>query len=321
MTNFDIKKATNKEIIDAFFIVLSVSQEKTKTGDPRPFLNIVLANKNSEINCKLWDNTSDDFDFFSTATIIKVRAEVNEYKGNKQLIIKKYKAENDLGISEFVPAANINVEESYNYIISTINNFQNDTLKTICKMLITENENEIKKIGAAKMHHHSVVSGWLEHTTTMLKNGIMLADSYDNNINKELLFAGIILHDIGKLKEFKCKSYGIIEDYTVQGELLGHITIGITMITEYMMRLKYETRKEIDENIIILLQHMLLTHHGQPEYGSPKYPMIKEAELLSYLDMLDTKMNMFDKVISETDENNFSQRQWSLDNRKIYNKM
>lgn len=321
MTNFDIKNAENKEIIDAFFLVLSVSQEKTKTENPKPFLNIVLANKTNEINCKLWDNTIDDFDFFSTTTIIKVRAEVNEYRGNKQLIIKKYREENDLDISEFMPTANINIEESYNYILSTINAFENDTLKTICNMLITENENAIKKIGAAKMHHHSIIGGWLEHTFTMLQNGTMLATPYNNNINKELLLAGIILHDIGKLKEFKYNQYGIIEDYTTQGELLGHITIGISMITECVTRLRYETRKQIDENIIILLQHMLLTHHGQPEYGSPKYPMTKEAELLSYLDMLDTKMNMFDKVIAETNENEFSQRQWSLDNRKIYNKM
>ena len=321
MTNFDIKQATNKEIIDAFFLVVSVTQEQTKTDNPKPFLNIVLANKHNEINCKLWDNSTDDFDFFSTNSIIKVRAEVNEYRGNKQLIIKKYREEYSLDISEFIPTTHINIEDEYNHILSIINDFENDTLKTICKMLITENADNIKKIGAAKVHHHSIVGGWLEHTSTMLKNGIALVAPYNNNINKELLLAGIILHDIGKLREFKYSQYGVIEDYTMQGELLGHITIGISMITECMIRLRYETRKQFDENIVILLQHLLLTHHGQPEYGSPKYPMTKEAELLSSLDMLDTKMNMFDKVISETNENEFSQRQWALDNRKIYNKL
>lgn len=318
MTNFDIKQAANKEIIDAFFLVVSVTQEQTKTDNPKPFLNIVLANKHNEINCKLWDNSADDFDFFSTNSIIKVRAEVNEYRGNKQLIIKKYREEYGLNISEFIPTTHIHIEDEYNHILSVINDFENDTLRTICKMLIIDNASDIKKIGAAKVHHHSIVGGWLEHTSTMLKNGIALITSYNNNINKELLLAGIILHDIGKLREFKYNQYGVIEDYTMQGELLGHITIGVSMITECMIRLRYETRKQFDENIVILLQHLLLTHHGQPEYGSPKYPMTKEAELLSYLDMLDTKMNMFDKVISETNENEFSQRQWALDNRKIY---
>lgn len=318
MTKFDIKKANNNETIDGFFLVTSVSQEKTVTE--KPFLNIILTNKNGEISCKLWDNTEDDFEFFSSNTIVKIRAVVNEYKGSKQLIIKKYKSSDETDISELVMTANINVDECYDFIFSIIDDFENDTLRTICKILLTDNENKIKKIGAAKMHHHSVVSGWLEHTSTMLRNGIALINSYDNNINKELLFSGIILHDIGKLKEFKCKDYGMIEDYTVEGELLGHITLGIIMITECMVKLRYESRKEFDNNIVILLQHLLLTHHGQPEYGSPKYPMTKEAELLSYLDMLDTKMNMFDKIISETDTNQFSQRQWALDNRKIFNR-
>lgn len=316
MTNFDIKNAINNETIDGFFLVTSVSQETT--GNGKPFLNIILSNKNGDINCKLWDSTQDDFDFFSSSSAIKVRAIVNEYKGNKQLIIKKFKVAEDVDISELILTSHIDVEESYNFILSVIDNMENKTLKTINKILITKNKDQIKKIGAAKMHHHSFVSGWLEHTTTMLKGGIALAENYSNNIDKDLLYSGIILHDIGKLREFKSKPYGTIEDYTVEGELLGHITLGIMMITECMVKLSYETREVFEKRSVTLLQHLILSHHGQPDYGSPKYPMIKEAELLSYLDMVDTKMNMFDKINGELNTNEFSQRQWSLDNRKIF---
>lgn len=316
MINFNIKTANNNETIDGFFLITNVSKDITTNG--KQFLNIILSNKNGDINCKMWDSTDEDFDFFSSNTTVKIRAVVNEYKGNKQLIIKKYKYDSTISISELIATSNINVNECYDFILSTIQNFDNKTLRTITNMLVVEHSEKIKKVGAAKLHHHNVVSGWLEHTSTMLKNGILLTENYKNNINKDLLFAGIILHDIGKIRELKSKSYGAIEDYTVEGELLGHITLGIMMITECMVKLSYETRECFETLPITLLQHLILSHHGQPDFGSPKYPMTKEAELLSYLDMLDTKMNMFDRIISEVNENEFSQRQWSLDNRKIY---
>lgn len=315
----NIKECINNTIITDFFVVKSVTKEVAKNKSN--FLNIIIGNKICEITCRLWDSKDSDYEFFKSNDIVKIQGSVNEYQGNKQLIINKYRSLNEsdnIDINELIETSTINPNLKYNFIYDTAHCFKNETLKKITTKLLEKYKELILKVGAAKVHHHNIVYGWLEHTSTMLSNGNSLVYNYSSNINVELLQAGIILHDIGKIKEFKFKSYGIVEDYTIQGELLGHISIGLQMLSEISTILKYEDNFECDEYTMTLLSHLILSHHGQPEYGSPKYPMTKEAELLSTLDMLDTKMYMFDKIIKETDEDSFSKRQWSLDNRKIY---
>lgn len=318
MYDFNINNFNNNENVIDIFLIKEVTQDKAR-NDSR-FLNIVLSNKLGDINCKLWDSSENDMLFFKNNNMVKVMATVNEYKGTKQLIIKKYKGpdENEpFDASKLLEVSNININEAFDELVNTAEQFENTTLKTLTLELLKDNEQLIKKAGAAKVHHHNIVGGWLEHTLTMLRDGKHLSKAYSNNLNIDLFYSGIILHDIGKLKEFNFNPYGIVEDYTMEGELLGHITLGIQIITEYQTKLS-QLNSEWDYKIVSLLNHLILSHHGQPEYGSPKYPMIKEAELLSSLDMLDTKMYMFDKVSNGLNYNEFSQRQWALDNRKIY---
>lgn len=322
MYDFNIKNSINNESITGFFLVKSIAKEKAKNNSY--FLNIMLSNKQGDILCRLWNCKDEDFDFFSNNDIVKVKATVNEFQGTKQLIINKYRCideSDNIDINRLVESSSIDSNDVYDKIYNTALNFKNKTLQLITTTILKDNESQIKIVGAAKLHHHNIVSGWLEHTFTMLEDAKMLAKKYDSNLNEDLLYAGTILHDIGKLKELSFKSYGIVDGYTVEGELLGHITLGIQILMEYTCKLKPMCDFDWDNNIMVLLNHMILSHHGQPEYGSPRYPMIKEAEILSSLDMLDTKMFMFDKIISDTNENDFSQRQWSLNNRKIYNKI
>ena len=321
MYDFNIKNSINNESIMDFFLIKSATKEKARNNSY--FLNIILSNKQGDIACKLWDCKDEDFDFFTNNDIVKIKATVNEFQGNKQLIINKYRKleeSDNLDINKLAESSSINSNDVYDKLYETALNLNNKTLQLLTTTILKDNESQIKIVGAAKLHHHNIVSGWLEHTFTMLEDAKALARKYDNNLNKDLLYAGTILHDIGKLKELSFKSYGIVNGYTIEGELLGHITLGIQILMEYTCKLKPICGFEGDDDIMILLNHMILSHHGQPEYGSPRYPMIKEAEILSSLDMLDTKMFMFDKIISDTNENDFSQRQWSLNNRKIYNK-
>ena len=165
---------------------------------------------------------------------------------------------------------------------------------------------------AAKSNHHSIKGGLLYHITTMLKLAENICGIYDF-LNRDLVYAGVILHDMAKIKEMSSNEMGIVDEYTLEGTLLGHITQGIKEIEVI--------GKEVnaDSKIIMLLQHMVLSHHYEPEYGSPVKPLIPEAEMLHYLDVMDARMYDMKKAIKETKENEFSERIWSLDSRRIYN--
>lgn len=318
MYTFNINNFENNQNVIDCFLIKSVNMEKTKTN--ASFLSITLSNKFGDVNCKLWDSNDEDYTFFKQNKTVKVMGVVNEYKGNKQLIIKKFKSSDDkdlIDITQLLEMSKIDIDTEFNNLINIISDFENQTLKLLTLTIIQDNEQIIKKASAAKIHHHNIVGGWLEHTITMLNNAMNLVNSY-NNINTNLLYSGIILHDIGKLREFEYDEYGIVKQYSVAGELIGHITLGIQIVTEYFIKLQYNN-KQLDNNILILLNHLIISHHGTPEFGSCKYPMIKEAEILSSLDMLDTKLYMFDKITNEVKQGEFSTRQWSLNNRKIYN--
>lgn len=316
MYDFNIKNSKANEIIQGAFIISSVKKDVTKTN--KDFLSITLKNKNGEISCKLWDAKEEDYDMFSNNNILLIKGIVNEYNGNKQIVIKDYKKSTNVDISKLIVSTDKNVEEMYSYLYNTAKLMDDTTLRILTTRMLEDNKENFIKYGAAKIHHHSIVGGLLQHTYDITRSAEQLMVQYGSKINKDLLLSSAILHDIGKLKEFKTDDFGMVSDYTAEGELLGHITLGIQMITEYKCKLMYTENITLDENVVLLLSHIILSHHGQPDFGSPKHPMIKEAELISYLDMIDTKMFMFDDITSGLNENEFSQRQWSLDNRKIY---
>lgn len=311
----DINKHMNGEVINGIFLVKSCKKELTKAQ--KPFLNIVLNNINGDINCKIWDFTNKTYELFTNNNIFGIKATVDEFMGNKQLIINKYKCidYSNVKIDKLIKSSKFNINEIYDYIYNTATDFKNKTLNLIVTTILEDSKEEFIKFGASKLHHHNFHGGLIEHTYLMLKNAKLLFEQYSDNINKELLYAGCILHDIGKLKEYSANEFGIISDYTLKGELLGHITIMCQELAIYSYKLGLEN--DIDKDIITLLTHMILSHHGQLDFGSPKLPMIKEAELLHFLDILDTRMFMFDNVNNELEPGELSKRLWALDDRKI----
>ncbi len=164
---------------------------------------------------------------------------------------------------------------------------------------------------AAKRHHHALKGGLLYHTLSMLKIGMVLAPLYPF-INADLLYAGIILHDLGKVDEMISDPNGIVSDYTTEGKLLGHIVTGIADL-----KLKGE-ELGTDPEILLLLEHMLLSHHYEAEYGSPKRPMFAEAELLHHIDVIDARMNTMERIQNTLEPGTFSDNQWSLDGIQVY---
>ena len=196
-------------------------------------------------------------------------------------------------------------------LMGYVSEINDDDIQIMVDEIINTNKEKLIYYPAAKRNHHSLRGGLLYHITTMLSLAENICNIYDY-LNRDLVYAGVILHDIAKIKEMSASELGIVDEYTLEGTLLGHITQGIKEIEIVGRSLN------ADEEKIILLQHMVLSHHYEPEYGSPVKPMIPEAEIVHYLDVMDARMYDMKKAIKETKKGAFSERIFSLENRRVY---
>ena len=293
------------------FLLKGVTLRKTRNG--KDYLDIILKDKSGEIPAKLWNVDPTMKDAFSVGDTVKVGGEVDSFGSNPQVKIESIeKVElNDEDMSKLVETAPLNSDKMYDDIIDTIENIKNEDIKIITKTLTEKYKDKFKSYPAAKSFHHAMKSGLMYHTYTMLTNAKKLTDTY-KFLNKDLVFAGVILHDICKTEEMECNDIGVVESYSTEGQLLGHIIQCVCEIDNVSRTLS------INSEVPSLLKHMILSHHYHPEFGSPKYPMIPEAEILHYLDILDSRMNQMETAFNNTNENEFSSRVRMLDNRNIY---
>lgn len=312
----EIKKISqfkSKEKIDGFFLIKSVDCKVTSNN--KPYMDFTLVDDTGDINAKLWDASKDNRESLVENKLIKVRAEVLQWQGSLQLRIEKVRLVNDednVKLEDFVPSAPYSNEEMFNTIMDYANNIQNNDMRNIVLTIIQENKEQMFYYPAAKSNHHSVRGGLLYHISTMLKAGDKLSQVY-TFLNKDLLFTGIILHDIAKIDEMITSEIGLVTEYSIEGNLLGHIIQGIKKIDEVGNRLN------ADKEIIMLIEHMILSHHYEPEYGSPKKPLFPEAEILHILDKMDATMYDMHKALSSTSKGEFTDNIWSLEKRRIYN--
>ena len=298
--------------IQGYYIIKEVELKKSKNNSK--YLDMVLADKTGEVNSKIWDYKLEESEF-SKNSLVKVKGEVINYSNNLQLNISKIRITNEedsVKIEDFVPAAPIPAEDMLNTIENYISRIENKDIKNIVSYIIDEYRDKLIFYPAAMKNHHSIKGGLLYHVSTMLVLGEKISQVYPF-LNTDLLYAGIILHDIAKIDEMDSSELGIVEDYTFEGKMLGHIIEGIKNIEIVGEKLK------ADREIVLLLEHMVLTHHYEPEYGSPKKPMLKEAEILHYIDKIDATMFDIGKALSDTPKGEFTDGIWTLDKRRIYN--
>lgn len=308
----DVSSFSAGDNISDFYMV-KLCELKLTTANKK-YINMNLGDNTGEINAKIWDCNPADVDLYSMGKIVKVKGQVLEWQGSLQLKIERIRLANksdNVDPKDFVPVAPHSSEDMYNYIYNTASAFRNKSLKDICISLLDENKEVLQFFPAAKRNHHAVMGGLLYHTSTMLRAAKALTQIYDY-MDNELLYAGVILHDIGKIEEMDSNDLGMVSEYTTEGNLLGHIIGGIVTIQ------KTGDAVNADKETVMLLSHMILSHHYYPEYGSPKFPMIPEAELLHYLDVMDARMYDMRKATETLEPGNFSDRIWSLDNRQIY---
>jgi 3'-5' exoribonuclease len=300
--------------IEGYFLIKTVDCKVTNNSTTNKYLDFNFTDSTGEINAKLWECNNEIEQLFKDNMLVKVRGVVNEYRGKLQLKIEKIRnvtVEDNVNIDDFVLSAPYKSEDMFDIILEFIEKIKNDDIRGITEQIILECSEKMMHYPAAKSNHHAVRGGLLYHTTTMLKAGEKLLDIY-KHLNSDLLYAGVILHDIAKIFEMDSSELGIVSQYTTEGQLLGHIVLGINLIDRAGCKLG------ADKEIIILLQHMILSHHYEPEYGSPKRPMIPEAELLHHLDIIDARMYDMNKALSDVNDGEFSEKIYSLDNVSIY---
>lgn len=302
--------------VEGYCIIKTLSVKSNVKG--ADYLDLTLADAGGEINAKLWDYSPEQHGAYQPQTVVKVRGTVSPFRDVDQLKIERIRNVNSgdtVDMRKLVPSAPFESEKMYKKIVYLIGDFKDEELKRICSHFVEKYRDMMLVFPAALKLHHAQRGGLLFHTTTMLDVAKGITDVYKRlypQLRTELVYAGIILHDIAKMEELVTCELGLATGYSTKGQLLGHITMGASMIERAAAELG------ISEKTTNLLMHILLSHHGVPEFGSPRYPMFPEAEIVSEVDHLDAKMFTMYNVLDGVTEGEFSDRVWSLDNRQLY---
>ncbi len=299
----------------SYFIVKTVA---VKVGSNRKaYLDLLLADKTGDISAKKWDIADEEMpglQKIKEGSVIKVKAQVTEWNGMKQLRVTRIRqtsAEDGIVMMDYIKAAPEDAAEMYDYIYSRAAAFEDKDLRNICVRELTDNREKLMYYPAAQKNHHAEMSGLLYHVKRMLMMAERACEVY-TNLNRELVMAGVILHDMEKINEIESNELGISTGYSFEGKMLGHLIQGVRTIDRLSIELGIPREKAV------MLEHMILSHHYEPEFGSPKKPLFPEAEMLHYLDMVDAKMFDMQEAVEKTEPGCFSDRIWTLDNRNIY---
>ncbi|MGG0739008.1 3'-5' exoribonuclease YhaM [Niallia taxi] len=294
---------------DSHLLIKSSARAMASNG--KPFLTLIFQDKSGEIEAKLWDATDADEQIYQPETIVKINGDIQNYRGRMQLRIRQIKLvsqEESVRLSDFIETAPLESEEMQAKINQYIFDMKNPNIQRITRHLVKKHQKAFFEYPAATKNHHEFVSGLAYHVVSMLDLAKSIAGLYPS-LDTDLLYGGIILHDLGKVQEL---SGPISTTYTVEGNLLGHITIMVNEIGKAADELGIKGEE------VMILQHLVLSHHGKAEWGSPKAPLIKEAEILHYIDNLDAKMNMLDRALERVKPGEFSERIFPLENRSFY---
>lgn len=285
------------ERINEIYLCKMKQSALTKAG--KPYDNLVLQDKTGTLDAKIWDPGSVGIDEFDALDYVAVTGDITSFQGNLQLSVKRARkvAEGEYDPKDYLPVSEKNVDEMYTELCTLIQGVGNPYLNRLLKSFFVEDTEFVKRFkfhSAAKSVHHGFVGGLLEHTLGVTKSCEYFAKAYPF-LNHDLLVSAAIFHDIGKLEEL---SVFPENDYTDEGQLLGHIMIGAEMVGERIRTIEgFPTRLGNE------LKHCILAHHGELEFGSPKKPALAEALALSFADNMDAKMETIREIFAGTPEN------------------
>ena len=288
-------KQENK-VITSTFVVVSKQVKPKKTGEP--YLALTLGDRTGLIEAKMWDNVEDAMDTFEQDDYLKVKGLINKYKNRFQLTIHKLRKLNDTEVdySDYLPKTSKNIDELWQALADYVASFSDPHLKALLQGFLDDPEiaRAYRTAPAAKSLHHAYIGGLLDHVVSLFRSCDLLARNYPQ-VHRDLLLTGAFLHDIGKIHEL---GYTRTFTYTTRGQLLGHMVIELEMVQEHIARIP-----GFPAELKTLIEHLIISHHGQYEFGSTKLPMFPEALMLHYLDDLDSKMEAMRAHFERESEN------------------
>ena len=296
------------QVFDGFLLTRTATQRTSSNGSK--FLDMTLCDISSEVNAKMWDSYTPAP---NVADVLRVRGAMTEYNGRPQLRVDKMRvatADDDYDMSALAPCAPPPASEMLDYILNRVDAFKDPELKALVLTRLEECGDKLNYYPAASKLHHAERSGLLHHVSTMLRMAGYVCEVYPT-LDADLLAAGVILHDLCKITEMAADEIGMVSDYTAEGMLVGHLVQGVAELARCGRELG------VRAETMLLLEHMILSHHDLPEFGSPKKPMFPEAEVLHVLDLLDARMFEMNRALANIQPGKFTERIWSLD-RKLY---
>ena len=285
MKEFFISDCAQQEnkVITSSFVVITKQVKPKKTGEP--YLALTLGDRSGQIEAKMWDNVEDFLDAFEQDDFLKVKGLINKYKNRFQLTIHKLRRmqEAEVDFADYLPKTTKDIGELWRTLAQFVGTIQNPYLKQLLELFMSDPEiaERYRSAPAAKSLHHAYIGGLLDHVVSLFRSCELMCRNYPQ-VNRDLLYAGAFLHDVGKIYEL---TYNRSFSYTTRGQLLGHMIIELEML-----KAKVDQVPGFPAQLKTLLEHLIISHHGEYEFGSPKLPMFPEALLLHYLDDLDSKM-------------------------------
>ncbi|HXY78107.1 MAG TPA: OB-fold nucleic acid binding domain-containing protein [Candidatus Acidoferrales bacterium] len=285
MKDFYIGECARHEnkVITSSFVVVAKQIKPKKTGEP--YLALTLGDRSGQIEAKMWDNVDDVLEAFEQDDFLKVKGLINKYKNRFQLTIHKLRklGESEIDFADYLPKTTKDVDQLWQTLANFVATFQNPHLKSLVQAFMADPEiaAAYRDAPAAKTLHHAYIGGLLDHVVSLFRSCDLICKNYPQ-INRDLLLTGAFLHDIGKIHEL---TYNRSFSYTNRGQLLGHMIIELEMLHDKLVLVP-----GFSDELKTLVEHLIISHHGEYEFGSPKLPMFPEALVLHYLDDLDSKM-------------------------------
>lgn len=296
------------QVFDGFLLCRSAAQKTSSNGGK--YLDMTLCDISGEVNSKMWDGLTPPP---PVAAVLRVRGMMLEYNGRPQLRVDKMRLAtdaDDYDMEQLAPCAPEAPDKMLSEILDRVEQIADPQLKALVQMRLNECGDQLNYYPAASKLHHAERSGLLHHTSTMLRMAGYVCEVYPQ-LDGDLLAAGVVLHDLCKIDEMDSDAIGMVSDYTAQGMLIGHLVAGVAEIARCGRELG------VRQELLMMVEHMILSHHDLPEYGSPKPPMFPEAEALHTLDLLDARMFEMSRALKSAKPGGFTERIWSLE-RKLY---
>ena len=309
-----IREFSTGDRVEGFFLLSSAYAKLSTNG--KPFLSVELGDASGTIEGKVWDYAGP-VSPADTGAVVKIRGTVTEFRGALQVTVEliRLARQGDVyNIKNLVPTAPLDEDAARRELLELVDSIADADYRAVCRRVLERYGEQFFTIPAAKTVHHGFLHGLLMHTLFMARTADYLSGLYAGVIDRSLLLAGTILHDAAKCEEFTTSPLGLVTEYSARGQLLGHLVMGAQAVADCAGELGIPAEKST------LLQHLLLSHHGQPEFGAAVVPICAESELLSLIDTMDSRMEIYRETLEQTAPGSFSPKIFALEHRVFHHR-